>query len=53
MLLPILSIIITVETSRKRPPQMRRLSGRFREVVAYENRTTGDFFREGVRTHLF
>ena len=29
------------------------LSGRFiREVVAYENQTTGGFFRVEVRTHL-
>ena len=28
------------------------LSGRLREVVAYENQTTGGFFRVEVRTHL-
>ena len=30
---------------------MRSLSGRLRKVVAYKNRTTGDFFRVEVRTH--
>ena len=28
------------------------LSGRLREVVTYENQTTGGFFRVEVRTHL-
>ena len=28
------------------------LSGRLREVIAYENQTTGGFFRVEVRTHL-
>ena len=27
------------QTSRKRPPILQRLGGRFREVVAYESRT--------------
>ena len=33
-------------------PKMPRLSGHLWEVVAYENRTTGGFFREEVWTHL-
>ena len=41
-------------TSRKRPPQIRRLIGRLREVVAYEIRTTGEFFRsEKMSWHIF
>ena len=39
---------------RKRPPKMRIFSGRLREVVAYQNRTTGCLFREDVqRQHAF
>ena len=39
-------------TSRKRPPEMRRVSSRLREVVAYESRTAGGLLREDVRTHI-
>ena len=31
---------------------MRRLAGRLPEVVAFENRTTGDLFREEVQTSV-
>ena len=35
-------------TSRKRPPKMRTLSDRLREVVAHKNQTTGSLFQEEV-----
>ena len=39
---------------RKRPPKKRIFIGRLREVVAYQNRTTGCLFREDVqRQHAF
>ena len=38
--------------SRKRPPEMQRVSSRLREEVPYESRTTGGLLREELRTHL-
>ena len=40
-------------TSCKRPPKVRRFSGRLRKVVSYENRTTRGVFREKVPTSSF
>ena len=42
----------TVErTSCERPTRIRRFRGRIRELVAYENRPTGDLFQEEVLTN--
>ena len=38
------------QTSRKRPPQMQRFSGRLRDEVTYENWTTRSPFLEEVST---
>ena len=41
-------------TSCKLPPKMQRLSGRLREVVVYEKRTSWGLFRDDVRPgHIY
>ena len=41
------------QTSGKRPHKLRRVSGRLRQVVAYDSPTAGGFFsKRGPRTHL-
>ena len=40
------------QTSRKRPPKMRRVRGRLWEVVSYESQTAGGLSQEEVLTHL-